>query len=222
MKNMKMKTRMIIGFAIPIILTILNALIGMSSINRIKTSIEDMQKEEYTVISEKLQEIGADGEKAKIITDTLQSTIVDDNALIERTANISNIASLVMIVVSVVISLFIAFSLIKAIAQSVRQLSDAAKDIALGRVNHITMTKYANDEFGELVDEYTKVIDNIKYQAEIAEEVSNGKIIKRTVKLKAHDENNECRIGDRVEVMETRPLSKDKRWRVTNIIEKAK
>ncbi len=48
------------------------------------------------------------------------------------------------------------------------------------------------------------------------------KIIKRTVKLKAHDENNECRIGDRVEVMETRPLSKDKRWRVTNIIEKAK
>ena len=48
------------------------------------------------------------------------------------------------------------------------------------------------------------------------------KIIKRTVKLKAHDENNECRIGDRVEVMETRPLSKDKRWRVINIIEKAK
>ena len=48
------------------------------------------------------------------------------------------------------------------------------------------------------------------------------KIIKRTVKLKAHDEQNACRIGDRVEVMETRPLSKDKRWRVTNIIEKAK
>ena len=48
------------------------------------------------------------------------------------------------------------------------------------------------------------------------------KIVKRTYKLKAHDENNECRIGDRVEVMETRPLSKDKRWRVTNIIEKAK
>ena len=46
MKNMKMKTRMIIGFAIPIILTILNALIGMSSINRIKTSIEEMQREE--------------------------------------------------------------------------------------------------------------------------------------------------------------------------------
>ncbi len=48
------------------------------------------------------------------------------------------------------------------------------------------------------------------------------KIIKRTVKLKAHDENNECGAGDRVQVMETRPLSKDKRWRVTNIIEKAK
>ena len=48
------------------------------------------------------------------------------------------------------------------------------------------------------------------------------KIIKRTVKVKAHDENNECGTGDRVLVMETRPLSKDKRWRVTNIIEKAK
>ena len=48
------------------------------------------------------------------------------------------------------------------------------------------------------------------------------KIIKNTVKFKAHDENNECRIGDRVLVMETRPLSKDKRWRVVEIIEKAK
>ena len=48
------------------------------------------------------------------------------------------------------------------------------------------------------------------------------KIIKRTYKLKAHDENNECRVGDTVEVMETRPLSKDKRWRVVEIVEKAK
>lgn len=49
-----------------------------------------------------------------------------------------------------------------------------------------------------------------------------GKIVKKTVKLKAHDENNECRVGDRVRVMETRPLSKDKRWRVVEIVEKAK
>ncbi len=48
------------------------------------------------------------------------------------------------------------------------------------------------------------------------------KIIKNTVKLKAHDENNECGIGDRVMVMETRPISKDKRWRLVEIIEKAK
>ena len=48
------------------------------------------------------------------------------------------------------------------------------------------------------------------------------KIIGRTYRLKAHDENNECGIGDRVRVMETRPLSKDKRWRVVEIIEKAK
>ncbi len=49
-----------------------------------------------------------------------------------------------------------------------------------------------------------------------------GKIIKRTIKLHAHDENNECGIGDKVEVMETRPLSKTKRWRLVRIIEKAK
>ena len=49
-----------------------------------------------------------------------------------------------------------------------------------------------------------------------------GKIVNRTVKIKAHDENNECGIGDKVLVMETRPMSKDKRWRVVEIIEKAK
>ena len=59
------------------------------------------------------------------------------------------------------------------------------------------------------------VEDNVKHSL-------YSKIIKRTVKLKAHDENNECGIGDRVKVMETRPLSKDKRWRLVEIIEKAK
>lgn len=48
------------------------------------------------------------------------------------------------------------------------------------------------------------------------------KILKRTVKFKAHDENNECGIGDRVMIMETRPLSKDKHWRMVKIVEKAK
>ena len=48
------------------------------------------------------------------------------------------------------------------------------------------------------------------------------KIVNRTIKFKAHDENNECGIGDRVMIMETRPMSKDKRWRVVEIIEKAK
>ena len=59
------------------------------------------------------------------------------------------------------------------------------------------------------------VVDNVKHPL-------YNKIVKRTYKLKAHDENNECNIGDRVKVMETRPLSKDKRWRLVEIIEKAK
>ena len=48
-----------------------------------------------------------------------------------------------------------------------------------------------------------------------------GKIVKKTYTLKAHDENNSCQIGDKVKVMETRPLSKDKRWRVVEVVEKA-
>ena len=57
--------------------------------------------------------------------------------------------------------------------------------------------------------------DNVKHPV-------YGKIIKRTLKVHAHDANNECTIGDRVEIMETRPLSKTKRWRLVEIIEKAK
>ncbi len=49
-----------------------------------------------------------------------------------------------------------------------------------------------------------------------------GRIVRRTVKFKAHDEANECGVGDTVEIMETRPLSKDKRWRVARVVEKAK
>jgi len=59
------------------------------------------------------------------------------------------------------------------------------------------------------------VTDNVKHPL-------YGKIVKRTYKLKAHDAENQCRVGDRVRVMETRPLSKDKRWRLVEIVEKAK
>ena len=59
------------------------------------------------------------------------------------------------------------------------------------------------------------VQDNVKHPL-------YGKIVKKTYKLKAHDENNECKVGDRVKVMETRPLSKDKRWRLVEIVEKVK
>ena len=59
------------------------------------------------------------------------------------------------------------------------------------------------------------VVDRVKHPL-------YNKIMKRTYKLKAHDENNECQVGDRVKVMETRPLSKDKRWRLVEVIERAK
>ena len=59
------------------------------------------------------------------------------------------------------------------------------------------------------------IVDHVKHPL-------YGKIVKRTYKLKAHDEKNECGVGDTVKVMETRPLSKDKSWRLVEIIEKAK
>ena len=59
------------------------------------------------------------------------------------------------------------------------------------------------------------VVDNVRHPL-------YKKIVKKTVKIKAHDEKNSCKIGDRVKIMETRPLSKDKRWRVEKVLEKAK
>lgn len=60
-----------------------------------------------------------------------------------------------------------------------------------------------------------EIVNNVKHPL-------YGKIVKRTYKLKAHDENNECQIGDTVKVMECKPISKDKRWRLVDIVEKAK
>ena len=77
----------------------------------------------------------------------------------------------------------------------------------------IRIGKVVSDKMDKTV--VVAVVDNVKHPL-------YGKIVKRTYKLKAHDENNECNIGDRVKVMETRPLSKDKRWRLVEIIEKAK
>ena len=75
------------------------------------------------------------------------------------------------------------------------------------------MGKVISDKMDKTI--VVAVQDNVKHPL-------YGKIVKKTYKLKAHDENNECKIGDRVKVMETRPLSKDKRWRLVSIVEKAK
>lgn len=73
--------------------------------------------------------------------------------------------------------------------------------------------KVVSDKMNKTV--VVSIQDNVKHPL-------YKKIIKRSVKFKAHDEKNECGIGDRVMIMETRPISKDKKWRVVQIIEKAK
>ena len=96
--------------------------------------------------------------------------------------------------------------------QTLMKVADntGAKEIMCIRVLGGTGRRYAN--IGDVV---VAIEDNVKHAV-------YGKIIKRTLKVHAHDEKNECGIGDKVEIMETRPLSKTKRWRVVEIIEKAK
>ena len=111
MKNTKMKTKLILGFLIPIIITVLNMLISNLSTRR-----------------------------AARITDPVEQ---------ERYALISSIVSFAFALISVVITVWIALMLIRIIEKSVMQLSNAAKEIAMGHVN-IEMVKYNNDEFGDI------------------------------------------------------------------------
>ncbi len=221
MKNMKIRTKLILGFAVPIILTIINVLVGVwitnyavdtisvmnedgatqiaSGLDQLVESISQLNEDGATGINEQLHGIteiddatrqemmdfvnsGKDnriatlkshGEELKSFVNTGKDNRI---ATLRETMNISNTINIVLLIVSVVITLVISTALIKTIAQSVHQLSDAAKEIAQGRVSNLELKKHSNDEFGDLVDEYTMVIDNIKYQAGIAEEVSNGNL----------------------------------------------
>ncbi len=81
------------------------------------------------------------------------------------------------------------------------------------KLRKVRVGKVVSDKMDKTV--VVAIVDNVRHP-------KYGKIIKRTVKIHVHDENNECGIGDTVSVMETRPLSKTKRWRLVQIIEKAK
>ncbi len=231
MKNMKIKTKLILGFAIPIILTIINVLVGVVVTKGAVASITAMNKatvqqvddgmDQLVAAISQMREESADGINAELmkmddIDDNERAGLMEfvnaskdesiatmeqygealkgfvdsgmDSSMTELqdTMNISNLVSVILLAVSVVITLLISTALIKTIAQSIRQLSKAAKEIAMGHVN-VEMTKYANDEFGDLIDEYTKVIDNIKYQAGIAEEVSNGNLTVEVTPRSAED-----------------------------------
>lgn len=134
MKNMKFKTRLIIGFVIPVVLTIINTYFAISSTKGILTASDP-----------------------------------------DRYYEIAVVFYLCVVAVAIAITVIYGMSVVKILRVSLNQLSDAAKEIANGQVN-VEMVKHNDDEFGELIDEYRKVIDNIKYQAGIAEEVSKGNL----------------------------------------------
>lgn len=89
-----------------------------------------------------------------------------------------------------------------------QKITEAARNLRKTRTG-----KVVSDKMDKTI--VVAIVDNIKHP-------KYGKVMHRTVKVHAHDENNECGIGDKVLVMETRPLSKTKRWRLVEIIEKAK
>lgn len=134
MKNMKIRTRLIIGFTIPVVLTVVNAFIGIMSIS----SVEHAADPEAYGRNAQLFFVG-------------------------------------VTLVAIIITVLYALSMIKVIRVSMDQLSNAARKIANGQTD-VDLVKHNNDEFGELVDDYQKVINNIKYQASIAEEVAKGNL----------------------------------------------
>lgn len=140
MKNMSMKVKMILGFVIPIVFTIINVVIGMLSVRSISNSVSDMQDDQVVAIQEKMKEIGADETKANMLISTIEEIKATDMESINSRATTSNLISLGLVVLSVIITIIIAVSLINTINKSVTQLSKAAKDIAIGRVD-IEMVK---------------------------------------------------------------------------------
>lgn len=176
MKNLKMRTKLIMGFSIPVILTILTVVMSIYITNQVIDNIADLNEQAVVAISEELRTVsGIDEQEMARLISMVEEGKDDRITRMRNGIQTSDWISIGLLVISVIFTASIALSLIKAIVKSVSQLSDAAKDIALGRVD-IEMVKYNNDEFGDLVDEYTKVIDNIKYQARVAEEVSNGNL----------------------------------------------
>ena len=131
---MKMKTKTILGFATPVVLNIVNVILGNMAAREVMKA-ENM----------------------------------------ERYLRNSNIFTMAVAIVSCIITIIIAKAIIHAIDKNVGQFYEAAKVIAQGRVD-VNIVKYHDDEFGALADEYMKVVDNIKYQSKIAEEVSNGNL----------------------------------------------
>ena len=210
MKDMKMKTKMVMGFAILVVLMFINSAIGTVSLRKITSEVHDMTSEEEAHVSEKMEEIGADSAKAKIIIDFLATEKQDELAEIDKASKTSMIGSVVSLIISVLFTLYIAADLIRLLASSMTQLGNAAKEIAKGNVD-IELVKQGNNEFGELIDEFAKVVENIKSQADIAQEVANGNL---TVVVKPNSE--EDLLGNSL-----KKLVEDNHHALTNISEGA-
>lgn len=134
MKNLKFKTRLVIGFVIPVVLTVINAGIAISCTKGVLSASDP-----------------------------------------NRYYDVAVICYLCIVAVAIAITVIYGLSVVKAMDVSLEQLSSAAQEIAKGRVD-VELVKHNNDEFGDLIDEYSKLVENIKYQVGIAEEVSKGNL----------------------------------------------
>ena len=111
MKNVKVKTKLILGFIVPIILSILNVYLGMSSTRSVVKVVEGMYETEEAEVAQLLEQIGADGEKSATLLDTMEELKISSLGQVNTRVNNSNIFSVALIVVSVIITIIIALSI---------------------------------------------------------------------------------------------------------------
>lgn len=182
MKNVKIKVRLIGAFALILVLMLFNVIFGIMAMENVANQAQFMPQDEIEGIISAVNRVSENSAEdkelvalGKKISEALSGAEKAEQTA-SRFATTASYISVGILVISALVTVAISLSIVKEITKSINQLSNAAGSMALGQVANLTLEKRGNNEFGELIDEYQKVINNIQYQAHIAEEVSNGNL----------------------------------------------
>jgi len=198
MKNVTIKVRLVGAFVLILVLMLINVVFGVMAMRNVAGQAQFMEDAEIEALRESIrgvQNVTLDSLKKdgvvqeEGVQEVLNAVETDGSELIEALdaaeaakkqangyANTASYISFGILIISTLATVGISLSIVKEISKSIKQLSDAAGSIALGQVVNLSLEKPGNNEFGDLIDDYNKVIANIQYQARITEEVSNGNL----------------------------------------------